>query len=119
VSAKKKKPALVHDNGNGTVTITLRHPVSFDGKTFEKITMRQVAMVPDLEAMDKGEGDVGKTKHLISELSSVDGPGFPVAAFGRMHASDYMVLAAEASKSLDDEGDEQMGNESRQTGASS
>lgn len=51
-------------------TITLKHPVEFDGRTIKEITLRR-PKVRDLERMDKVKGELAKSVTLIADLAEI------------------------------------------------
>ncbi len=119
MSAKKT------DNGDGTVTVTLKYPFESGKKNVTEVTIRTECTVADLEAMDAGKGDVDKTVRLIAELSEVSAsqPGLSASTIRKMRSSDYLILskiASSAISSSDDEVENDDGpKESRATGENS
>lgn len=80
-----KKKWTVDDDGN--YIITLKVPVEHAKETISVVKLRGNATVEDLEAMDRGKGEVAKTVHLISELS-----GLSLTAVRKLKPVDYAVI---------------------------
>ncbi len=89
-------------NDDGTVTVTLKHPIEKGKSTVTEISIRTECLVSDLEAMDSGKGDVEKTLKLISELSCISNmrPGISVDMLRLLRSSDYLILAKQAGKAI-------------------
>lgn len=106
----------VKHNDDGSVTVTLKHPVEHSNRTIESVTIRGECTVADLEAMDGGDGDVEKTVMMLSQLSSkhVGEPGLPLGALRKLRTADYLLLAREVGRIIG--GDDDEGNEFPQDG---
>lgn len=85
----------IKKNGNGTTTVTLKRPVKLGDDLVTSLTLRDEATVADLEAMDRGKGEVGKTVFLIAELA-----GVPPALVRRLSTADYAIVAGVMSDAL-------------------
>lgn len=117
---------ITYDKAEGTVTITLKHPVTAGKKTLAEVTLRTEATVADLEAMDAGKGDTAKTRLLIAELSQLTpvSAGVSVAMINKLRTGDYLAIAGVTGKIIagtagEDEApeDETEGKTSPQIGA--
>ncbi len=77
------KWAKVSDDGK-TVTVKLRFPFDWAKETIGTIQIRTVITAADLEEMDHGKGEVGKSLHLLSQVS-----GHSLTALRRLRAVDW------------------------------
>lgn len=85
-------------NDDGTISVALKVPVVHDKKTHGEIRIRATATVQDLEAMDVAKGDVGKSLHLIAELT-----GLPLAMLRKLSAVDYSAMSVVVADILGNE----------------
>ena len=51
-------------------TITLKHPITVDGREVAKLTLRR-PKVRDLERMDKVSGEIAKAVTLVADLAEL------------------------------------------------
>lgn len=96
-------------NDDGTVTVTLKHPITFKGKEITAVTMRTEAGIGDVEEMEQAAAgkklDAGI--RLAAALSSgPSGPGVHRLAIRAMKMSDIIKLIEVASKSISVEDDD-------------
>lgn len=103
----------VRDNGDGTITVSLKYPIESGKKTITEVTLRTECTAGDLEAMDDAKGrEVEKITRLVVELSvTEDKLGLPMSAARKLRSADYVVLAREIGKIIggDDEENEDSG----------
>lgn len=74
-------------------TVTLRHPIEVDGAERSEIAIREPCP-KDLEAMDRGKGEVQKANLLLAACA-----GIPVTSVHKMRMVDYQACM-EALESL-------------------
>ena len=55
--------------GKDEFTVILNKPLEFKGKTIKEVEVRSECTAGDLEASDKGKGDVQKGLYLAAELT--------------------------------------------------
>lgn len=82
----------VHDNEDGTYTVTLTKPVTIGNGPNQKVISELTSHAPtvaDMKASDKAEGEVAKGVMVISSLFNVN-----PHAVERMHPYDYFALSA-------------------------
>ncbi len=115
---------LVVDNGDGTVTMSLKYPVKTDGgKVIESVTIRSPGTWADYRAYQRGKDEGEAASLLILSLSELSPSkfGISMSTLGKMHTSDVTVLAAAAVKAVVAEPEENDGGgkESPATGGPS
>src|SRR5690348_5019301 len=102
----KQNDYVSTDPETGEVVVKLRFPVEHGGKQTRDVRLRGEAVVSDLEAMDKGSGQVQKIVYLAAELS-----GLSLAVVRKLRSVDF----GEVSAAVDDI----LGKEPPRTGESS
>lgn len=73
------------------VEIALTTPVSFNGATFERLTMRKMK-VKDLVAGDLATGDTAKTIAIFASMANV-----PIQVIEELDMDDFEQLSREAA----------------------
>ena len=76
-------------------TITLKHPIEHDGKTYASLTFGEAALGHLIEA---DEADVGEMRRMAMVMASVT--GVPLVALMKLKASDLAVIIDQAGALL-------------------